>query len=62
MQSRCDLGAITGSVCAQVEKLREEEGKALEEKMARTRAREAAMAEESSDSEIVFSDETDEDE
>ena len=62
MQSRCDLGAITRSVCAQVEKLREEEGKALEEKMARTRAREAAMAEESSDSEIVFSDETDEDE
>ena len=44
----------------QVATLREEEGVVLAEKLRRTREREAAMAAEESDDEIVFSDETDE--
>ena len=44
---------------AHVDRLREEEGVVLAEKMRKTREREAQMAAEDSDDEIVFSDEED---
>ena len=47
---------------AQLDKLRAEEGEKLAEKMRRTREREAQMAAEESDDEIVFSDEEDDEE
>ena len=53
-----DAGAVELEP-AKIASLREEEGVKLEEKMRRTREREAAMAAEESDDEIVFSDESD---
>ena len=56
------LGADAKAVdldAAQITTMREEAWVVLQEKMRRTREREAQMAEEESDDEIVFSDEED---